>query len=218
MVHVDILLKDNFYNFTPIDISLIKEHFVAACLVAHWISLFYLLAAGKGPSQYAAVSPPDHLLSAQPYGPDSCTSETVQFWCHKNHWEVCPGKCLQYFVLAEAYSTATVCYYVSVFLILYVWHVIQQTVHWKDALNILKLVVSRSASLVHPVYGHTQGDLSNLEVSRVWDGSAKALPGKTLDFTFDISEVRKKLWWSSCVPTSHLIMQCFSEIKENYMP
>uniref|UniRef100_A0A8D3BN53 FRY microtubule binding protein n=1 Tax=Scophthalmus maximus TaxID=52904 RepID=A0A8D3BN53_SCOMX len=63
-----------------------------------------------------------------------------------------------------------------------------QTVHWKDALNILKLVVSRSASLVHPVYRHSQGDLSNLEVSRVWDGSAKALPGKTLDFTFDISE------------------------------
>uniref|UniRef100_A0A8C5DX59 Protein furry homolog n=1 Tax=Gouania willdenowi TaxID=441366 RepID=A0A8C5DX59_GOUWI len=63
-----------------------------------------------------------------------------------------------------------------------------QTVHWKDALNILKLVVSRSASLVHPVYGHSQGDLSNLEVSRVWDGSSKALPGKTLDFTFDISE------------------------------
>uniref|UniRef100_A0A667XMF3 FRY microtubule binding protein n=1 Tax=Myripristis murdjan TaxID=586833 RepID=A0A667XMF3_9TELE len=63
-----------------------------------------------------------------------------------------------------------------------------QTVHWKDALNILKLVVSRSASLVHPVYSHAQGDLSNLEVSRVWDGSAKALPGKTLDFTFDISQ------------------------------
>nr|XP_061786926.1 protein furry homolog [Nerophis lumbriciformis] len=63
-----------------------------------------------------------------------------------------------------------------------------QTVHWKDALNILKLVVSRSASLVHPPYGQAQGDLSNLEVSRVWDGSAKALPGKTLDFTFDISE------------------------------
>uniref|UniRef100_A0A8C5CD52 FRY microtubule binding protein n=1 Tax=Gadus morhua TaxID=8049 RepID=A0A8C5CD52_GADMO len=63
-----------------------------------------------------------------------------------------------------------------------------QTVHWKDALNILKLVVSRSASLVHPSYGQNQGDLSNLEVSRVWDGSAKALPGKTLDFTFDISE------------------------------
>ncbi|KAL0994847.1 hypothetical protein UPYG_G00128010 [Umbra pygmaea] len=63
-----------------------------------------------------------------------------------------------------------------------------QTVHWKDALNILKLVVSRSASLVNPAYSHAHGDLSNLEVSRVWDGSAKALPGKTLDFTFDISE------------------------------
>ncbi|KAM6985914.1 protein furry homolog [Aplochiton taeniatus] len=64
------------------------------------------------------------------------------------------------------------------------------TVHWKDALNILKLVVSRSASLVHPAYGHhgQAGELSNLEVSRVWDGSSKALPGKTLDFTFDISE------------------------------
>lgn len=57
-------------------------------------------------------------------------------------------------------------------------------------MNILKLVVSRSASLVHPAYGHSQGDLSNLEVSRVWDGSSKALPGKTLDFTFDISQVR----------------------------
>lgn len=66
---------------------------------------------------------------------------------------------------------------------------VPQTVHWKDALNILKLVVSRSASLVQPAYGHSQGDLSNLEVSRVWDGSSKALPGKTLDFTFDISQV-----------------------------
>ncbi|KAJ8412470.1 hypothetical protein AAFF_G00128060 [Aldrovandia affinis] len=61
-----------------------------------------------------------------------------------------------------------------------------QSVHWKEALNILKLVVSRSASLVLPSYPH--GDLSHLEVSRVWDGSSKALPGKTLDFHFDISE------------------------------
>ncbi|KAG9351808.1 hypothetical protein JZ751_023059 [Albula glossodonta] len=61
-----------------------------------------------------------------------------------------------------------------------------QTVHWKEALNILKLVVSRSASLVLPNYPH--GDLSHLEVSRVWDGSSKALPGKTLEFHFDISE------------------------------
>ncbi|XP_036392594.1 protein furry homolog isoform X2 [Megalops cyprinoides] len=61
-----------------------------------------------------------------------------------------------------------------------------QTVHWKEALNILKLVVSRSASLVLPSYPH--GDLSHLDVTRVWDGSSKALPGKTLDFHFDISE------------------------------
>ncbi|XP_030648105.1 protein furry homolog [Chanos chanos] len=62
-----------------------------------------------------------------------------------------------------------------------------QTVHWKEALNILKLVVSRSASLSLPAYSH--GDFSHLEVSRMmWDGSSKALPGKTLDFHFDISE------------------------------
>ncbi|XP_049324854.1 protein furry homolog isoform X2 [Astyanax mexicanus] len=62
-----------------------------------------------------------------------------------------------------------------------------QTVHWKEALNVLKLVVSRSASLSLPSYAH--GDLANLEVSRMmWDGSSKALPGKTLDFHFDISE------------------------------
>lgn len=102
-------------------------------------------------------------------------------------------------------------------LTLYVWHVIQQTVHWKDALNILKLVVSRSASLVHPVYGHTQGDLSNLEVSRVWDGSAKALPGKTLDFTFDISEVRKKLLLKLFkVPNTHLQRTTCDKCYSNY--
>ncbi|RXN34748.1 furry -like protein [Labeo rohita] len=62
-----------------------------------------------------------------------------------------------------------------------------QTVHWKEALNILKLVVSRSASLSLPSYAH--GDLAHLEVSRMmWDGSSKALPGKTLEFHFDISE------------------------------
>ncbi|XP_030634018.1 protein furry homolog [Chanos chanos] len=61
-----------------------------------------------------------------------------------------------------------------------------QTVHWKEALNILKLVVSRSASLVSPSY--TSGTFSQVNISRVWDGSTKALPGKTLDFHFDISE------------------------------
>ncbi|XP_066555828.1 protein furry homolog isoform X8 [Amia ocellicauda] len=61
-----------------------------------------------------------------------------------------------------------------------------QSVHWKEALNILKLVVSRSASLVLPAYPHS--DLSHMDMSRVWDSSSKALPGKTLEFHFDISE------------------------------
>lgn len=63
-----------------------------------------------------------------------------------------------------------------------------QTVHWREALNILKLVVSRSASLVQP--SAPQSDLCYEDLSRVWDRSSKALPGKTLDFHFDISEVR----------------------------
>uniref|UniRef100_A0A4W6DYY7 FRY microtubule binding protein n=1 Tax=Lates calcarifer TaxID=8187 RepID=A0A4W6DYY7_LATCA len=61
-----------------------------------------------------------------------------------------------------------------------------QTAHWREALNILKLVVSRSASLVQP--SSPQSDLSYEDISRVWDRSSKALPGKTLDFHFDISE------------------------------
>ncbi|XP_031753101.1 protein furry homolog isoform X4 [Xenopus tropicalis] len=61
-----------------------------------------------------------------------------------------------------------------------------QSIHWKEALNILKLVVSRSASLVLPAYQH--GDLTKLEISRLWTSSSKELPGKTLDFHFDVSQ------------------------------
>uniref|UniRef100_A0A3Q2E335 Furry homolog a (Drosophila) n=1 Tax=Cyprinodon variegatus TaxID=28743 RepID=A0A3Q2E335_CYPVA len=61
-----------------------------------------------------------------------------------------------------------------------------QTAHWREALNILKLVVSRSASLVQPSL--QQSDFSYEDISRIWDRSSKALPGKTLDFQFDISE------------------------------
>ncbi|KAF3825896.1 hypothetical protein GH733_006723 [Mirounga leonina] len=61
-----------------------------------------------------------------------------------------------------------------------------QSVHWREALNILKLVVSRSASLVLPSY--QQSDLSKIEIHRVWTSASKELPGKTLDFHFDISE------------------------------
>ncbi|KAK3531900.1 hypothetical protein QTP70_034408 [Hemibagrus guttatus] len=62
-----------------------------------------------------------------------------------------------------------------------------QTAHWKEALNILKLVVSRSASLVLPS-SPSSCSVSHVDVSRVWDAASKALPGKTLDFHFDISE------------------------------
>ncbi|XP_047676848.1 protein furry homolog isoform X4 [Tachysurus fulvidraco] len=62
-----------------------------------------------------------------------------------------------------------------------------QTVHWKEALNILKLVVSRSASLVLPS-SSSSSSVSHVDQSRVWDTVSKALPGKTLDFHFDISE------------------------------
>uniref|UniRef100_A0A8C5RIX6 FRY like transcription coactivator n=1 Tax=Laticauda laticaudata TaxID=8630 RepID=A0A8C5RIX6_LATLA len=64
--------------------------------------------------------------------------------------------------------------------------------YWKEALNILKLVVSRSASLVVPndipkSYG---GDASSPEISftKIFNNVSKELPGKTLDFHFDISE------------------------------
>uniref|UniRef100_A0A8C8VNV6 FRY microtubule binding protein n=1 Tax=Pelusios castaneus TaxID=367368 RepID=A0A8C8VNV6_9SAUR len=61
-----------------------------------------------------------------------------------------------------------------------------QSNHWREALNILKLVVSRSASLVLPSYQHS--DLSKMEIHRVWNSASKELPGKTLEFHFDISE------------------------------
>ncbi|XP_060134880.1 protein furry homolog-like isoform X7 [Zootoca vivipara] len=67
-----------------------------------------------------------------------------------------------------------------------------QSPYWKEALNILKLVVSRSASLVVPndipkSYG---GDISSPEISftKIFNNVSKELPGKTLDFHFDISE------------------------------
>lgn len=52
-------------------------------------------------------------------------------------------------------------------------------------------MVSRSASLVLPSCQH--GDLSKIEIRRVWASASKELPGKTLEFHFDISEVRTPL-------------------------
>uniref|UniRef100_A0A8C5MCH2 FRY like transcription coactivator n=1 Tax=Leptobrachium leishanense TaxID=445787 RepID=A0A8C5MCH2_9ANUR len=71
-----------------------------------------------------------------------------------------------------------------------------QSAYWKEALNILKLVVSRSASLVVPndapksYGGGGGGDMGSPEISfvKIFNCASKELPGKTLDFHFDISE------------------------------
>lgn len=69
-----------------------------------------------------------------------------------------------------------------------------QSPHWKEAQNILKLVVSRSASLVVPEdvqrsYSSESCSSPEIAFTRIFNNSSKELPGKTLDFHFDISEV-----------------------------
>ncbi|XP_037830132.1 protein furry homolog-like isoform X4 [Kryptolebias marmoratus] len=68
-----------------------------------------------------------------------------------------------------------------------------QSPHWKEAQNILKLVVSRSASLVVPddvqrSYSSESCGSPEIAFTRIFNNSSKELPGKTLDFYFDISE------------------------------
>ncbi|XP_069057619.1 protein furry homolog-like isoform X2 [Pleurodeles waltl] len=67
-----------------------------------------------------------------------------------------------------------------------------QSPYWKEALNILKLVVSRSASLVVPSDAPktNTGELGSPEISfaKIFSCPSKELPGKTLDFHFDITE------------------------------
>ncbi|XP_075051504.1 protein furry homolog-like isoform X1 [Mixophyes fleayi] len=66
-----------------------------------------------------------------------------------------------------------------------------QSAYWKEALNILKLVVSRSASLVVPNDApKSYGDLASPDIpfTKIFNCASKELPGKTLDFHFDISE------------------------------
>uniref|UniRef100_A0A3Q0T083 Furry homolog, like n=1 Tax=Amphilophus citrinellus TaxID=61819 RepID=A0A3Q0T083_AMPCI len=68
-----------------------------------------------------------------------------------------------------------------------------QSPHWKEAQNILKLVVSRSASLVVPEdvqrsYSSESCGSPEIAFTRIFNNSSKELPGKTLDFHFDISE------------------------------
>ncbi|XP_056895276.1 protein furry homolog-like isoform X4 [Takifugu flavidus] len=68
-----------------------------------------------------------------------------------------------------------------------------QSPHWKEAQNILKLVVSRSASLVVPddvqrSYSTESCGSPEIAFTRIFNNASKELPGKTLDFHFDISE------------------------------
>ncbi|KAI1888720.1 hypothetical protein AGOR_G00171640 [Albula goreensis] len=68
-----------------------------------------------------------------------------------------------------------------------------QSPYWKEAQNILKLVVSRSASLVvpdevHRSYSTESSGSPEIAFTRIFNSCSKELPGKTLDFHFDISE------------------------------
>ena len=70
-----------------------------------------------------------------------------------------------------------------------------ESVHWKEALKILKLAVTRSSTLVAPP---STGHISNPQHSH-WEPhtsfaeaevyySKKELPGRTMEFTFDLSQ------------------------------
>ncbi|XP_039287310.1 protein furry [Nilaparvata lugens] len=64
-------------------------------------------------------------------------------------------------------------------------------VHWKEALKVLKLVVTRSSSLVAPpmpAHTHTHGWEPNPDFIDVEISTKKELPGRTMDFTFDLSQ------------------------------
>ena len=66
-----------------------------------------------------------------------------------------------------------------------------ESVHWKEAMKILKLAVTRSSTLVappsssHPAPHHWEPHTSFAE-AEVW--FKKELPGRTMEFTFDLSQ------------------------------
>lgn len=90
--------------------------------------------------------------------------------------------------------------------------VFPQSPYWKEAQNILKLVVSRSASLVVPdevqrSYSTESTGSPEIAFTRIFNNSSKELPGKTLDFHFDISEV---LGLPSSLSFILFVCQCMS--------
>ncbi|XP_030765953.1 protein furry isoform X3 [Sitophilus oryzae] len=65
--------------------------------------------------------------------------------------------------------------------------------HWKEALKILKLVVSRSSTLVAPpttLTTHWESNLTSIPHPSFSDDvfAKKELPGRTMEFTFDMSQ------------------------------
>ncbi|XP_038055333.1 protein furry homolog-like isoform X2 [Patiria miniata] len=62
-----------------------------------------------------------------------------------------------------------------------------QGVHWQESLNILKVAVSKSSSLVKPPAIPEEG-MGKRSSSLDLDGR-KELPGRTMEFTFDLSKV-----------------------------
>lgn len=91
-------------------------------------------------------------------------------------------------------NTYTACFLTVALLYFCIVFLFLQSPHWKEAQNILKLVVSRSASLVVPEdvqrsYSSESCSSPEIAFTRIFNNSSKELPGKTLDFHFDISEV-----------------------------
>ncbi|XP_041471022.1 protein furry homolog isoform X2 [Lytechinus variegatus] len=76
-----------------------------------------------------------------------------------------------------------------------------QGVHWQDSLNILKVAVSKSSSLVKPP---SHSDHHNRVVSLALD-QRKELPGRTMEFTFDLSRVVDPEHTSSSLPETSLL-------------
>ena len=67
-----------------------------------------------------------------------------------------------------------------------------QAIHWKEALKILKLAVTRSSSLVAPPSSSNSGTWgSDSNASSFSDSELflkKELPGRTMEFTYDLSQ------------------------------
>lgn len=111
---------------------------------------------------------------------------------------------------------------IHLLIIILFYYLSSQSAYWREALNILKLVVSRSACLVVPNDApKSYRDIGSPEISftKIFNCASKELPGKTLDFHFDISEVRYRViridccscfHFFSCSHLQHIARSCLS--------